>query len=310
MKALGLDLLPGFPQSVGKPHNLSFTQCLCVCDSYETDDAQWGYSCAGSTITRARTRTHRITYGKGEPELVCRRWRWSLDGLALKLLRRLPEEGGEGGKKERNNKKEGRKNQVEPKFSPTETEKLFHKLQHLDTSAKLIWKPQRSFPLKVSNYSSLHSLPSSLSLHPYANHICHSSSSSPQLTSSSFPSFSLLFSLYRSSSAPSLLCLPISLTLFLCLCVVLHFSSITSLHYFFSSFYIFFTRSLGVTVSRAVKGACTPDPHRYAHAQAHTEHTHIPLCCTCQDPQQYKLRLRLNTKDFWDDFTFSFSFQK
>lgn len=46
----------------------------------------------------------------------------------------------------------------------------------------------------------------------------------------------------------------------------------------FLSFYIFFTQSLRVTVSRAVKGPCTPDPHRYAHAQAHTVNTHIYLC--------------------------------
>lgn len=99
--------------------------------------------------------------------------------------------------------------------------------------------------------------------------------------------------------------LPLSLCFFF-----LQFSSITSLLYFFQFFYIFFTQTLRVTVSRAVKGPCTPDLHRYAHAQTHTVKTHIYLCAVL---------VRILNSISWDSVwilkttgrtLFSLSFQK
>lgn len=173
---------------------------------------------------------------------------------------------------------------------------------------KLIWEPQGSFPLKVSNYSSFHFIPSVSILMPTT------------YAASPLPSSSLLHLnlLYFSSFSSSHLCctfqtFPPSLPIFsLYFRIFLYFFlPIFNCSFVSFSFYspnrtvpYIFQQSLCKLsgwqqgVSRAVKGPCTPDPHIYrlihtTHA-THT-HTHTPLCCTCQDSQQYQLRLPLNT---------------
>lgn len=243
MKAPSLDLLPGSVQPVSKPHNLSFTQCLWVC---LCEMAIKQMMLSGATVvqgqplwdTHTHTRNHlRQGWARTRMSSMAIKPGWPCTETASKITwGREGREGMEG--------KKDRKIWLSHSFLKDKLDKL----QHLDTPAKLIWKPQRNVPLKVSNYSSPHSLSSSLSLHPYANHICLSSSS---LSLTSFPSFS------PSSS-------------------FLHFSSITSLLCFLS-FYIFFTQTLRVTVRGLSRGHALLT-HTDMLMHKHTLWTHIYLC--------------------------------
>lgn len=192
---------------------------------------------------------------------------------------------------------------------------FFHTRNILTPLRSSYGNPRGIFPLKVSNYSSLHFIPSSFCLHPYANHICRSSASSSSSFLSSFlshppaaffPSFNLLlFSFFTSALLfllPSSSIPPCSSHLFLLFLPPLHspwallFSSsncsfvsfsipVPSHHSFiFYCFNVVLSHRWAHTLARVTdrqlcQGAMHSWPaHKYSYTNTLRGRTHIYLC--------------------------------
>lgn len=180
---------------------------------------------------------------------------------------------------------------------------------------KLIWEPQGSFPLKVSNYSSFHFIPSVSILMPttYAASPLPSSSLlhlNLLYFSSCFLSrfiHVVLFRLFHHLSPYFSLYFRIFLYFYFLFLIALlclsHFTLPTGQSLIFSN-RVYANSQDDNRVSAGLSRGHALLTHTYIDSYTlRTLHTHTPRCCTCQDSQQYQLRLTLNTKDFWEVFT-------